>query len=73
MKTRRLSKTETLGYCHDCHNRAHLEITFAHRDPIRLCDRCGRFLLQNITEVVKPNGWTIRIISPHKNDKNHKQ
>jgi len=22
MKIRRIPKTETLGYCHDCHNRA---------------------------------------------------
>jgi hypothetical protein len=34
MKVRRLSTNETLGYCHDCHNRAHLEVTFAHRPPI---------------------------------------
>ena len=56
MKARRLTASETLGYCHDCHNRAHIEVTFAHRAPIRLCDRCGRFLLVNVSAVVKPNG-----------------
>jgi hypothetical protein len=56
MKIRRIPNTETLGYCHDCHNRAHLEVTFAHRDPIRLCDRCGCFLIANVSGVVKRNG-----------------
>jgi len=56
MKARRIPPTETSGYCHDCHNRARLEVTFSHRAPIRLCDRCGRFLIANVGEVVKRNG-----------------
>lgn len=57
MKARRISSTETLGYCHDCHNRAKIVVSFAHRDPIRLCDRCGTFLIINVGEVIKkPNG-----------------
>jgi len=56
MKARRLGPTDTLGYCHDCHNRARIMVSFAHRDPIRLCDRCGRFLIVNIGEVIKRNG-----------------
>jgi hypothetical protein len=55
MKVRRLSPTETLGYCHDCHNRAHLEVTFAHRPPIRLCDRCARFLINDLSALIKRN------------------
>jgi hypothetical protein len=27
MRIRRIPKTETLGYCHDCHNRARIEVT----------------------------------------------
>lgn len=56
MTIRRISKTSTLGYCHDCHNRAHLEVTFAHRQSIRLCDRCGDFLIENVSQVIKRNG-----------------
>jgi hypothetical protein len=66
MKTRRIEKPETRGYCHDCHNRAALEVTFAHRDPIRLCARCAGFMIEQVSEVaraIKRNG---------KNGKNHR-
>jgi hypothetical protein len=53
MKARRLTAGETLGYCHDCHNRARIEVTFAHRPPIRLCDRCAGFLIKEISNVRK--------------------
>jgi len=66
MKARRLASTESLGYCHDCHNRAKIIVSFAHRDPIRLCDRCGRFLIMNVGEVIKRNG-------KNGNGKNHKK
>lgn len=55
MKARRLLG-EVLGYCHDCHNRARFEVAFSHRVPIRLCDRCGRFLIENVAQVIKRNG-----------------
>jgi ribosomal protein S27E len=63
MKTRRLDKSEgPLGYCHDCHNRAHIEVTFAHRQPIRLCDRCAGILIKEISSVKKNgNGKKISI------------
>ena len=51
MKARRLDPGETLGYCHDCHNRARIEVTFAHRPAIRLCDRCAGFLITNVANV----------------------
>ena len=54
MKTRRLIPDERLGFCHDCHNRAHIEVTFAHREPIRLCDCCARFLTQDLLAAIKP-------------------
>ena len=53
---RPIPKTETPGYCHDSHNRAYLEISFSHRAPIRLCNRCARFLIMNVSEGIKPNG-----------------
>ncbi|HKD45105.1 MAG TPA: hypothetical protein VKD24_05565 [Candidatus Angelobacter sp.] len=63
MKARRIPSTETLGYCHDCHNRARIEVTFAHRPTIRLCKRCAGFLIENVSTVMKngngvkkPNG-----------------
>jgi hypothetical protein len=54
VKTRRLISDERLGFCHDCHNRARLEITFAHRTSIRLCDRCAHFLTNDLLAVTKP-------------------
>jgi hypothetical protein len=51
MKTRRLVHDERLGFCHDCHNRARIEITFSHRTSIRLCDRCAGFLIENVAAV----------------------
>jgi hypothetical protein len=54
MKTRRLILDERRGFCHDCHNRARIEVTFAHRTEIRLCDRCGRFLVENVAAVISP-------------------
>lgn len=56
MTIRRIPKTETLGYCHDCHNRSRIVITFAHCPPIRLCDSCGSFLIANVSQVIKRNG-----------------
>jgi len=57
MKARRLSSDERHGFCHDCHNTAKIEISFSHRQPIRLCDRCSRFLVENVSAVVvKRNG-----------------
>ena len=56
MKVRRVPKIETLGYCHDCHNRSRIVVTFAHRPPIRLCDRCGGFLIENVSQVINRNG-----------------
>ena len=51
MKVRRLDKvTEPLGYCHDCHNRAVVEVTFgAGRPALRLCGRDGRYLIKHLT------------------------
>jgi len=69
MKVRRILATETRGYCHDCHNRAHLEVTFSHRPVIRLCDRCARFLMADIAAVVKRNGKN----GNKDNAKNHKE
>jgi hypothetical protein len=60
MKIHSIPKTETLGYCHDCHNRARLEVTFSHRPPIRLCDRCGGFLAENVSGVIMRNGTKIK-------------
>ena len=60
MKICHTPKTETLGYCHDCHNRARLEVTFSHRPPIRLCDRCGGFLAGKISGVILRNGTKIK-------------
>ena len=53
MKIRRIAPPEVRGYCHDCHSRAQLEITFAHRMPIRLCDRCAGFLIADVAAAVK--------------------
>jgi hypothetical protein len=50
MKVRRILKTETLGYCHGCHNRAALELTFSSlRPPLRLCERDARHLIKQLT------------------------
>jgi len=56
MKARRIPATETSGYCHDCHNRARIEVSFAHRQPIRLCDRCWRFVIADVAPLIKRNG-----------------
>ena len=61
MKIRRIPNTETLGYCRDCHNRARLEVTFSHRPPIRLCDRSGGFLAENVSGVIMRNGTKIKL------------
>jgi hypothetical protein len=61
MKIHRISNTETLSYCHDCHNRARIEVSFAHRVPIRLCDRCGGLLAENVSGVIKGNGKKIKL------------
>ena len=61
MKVRHIPNTESLGYCHDCHNRARIEVTFAHRVPIRLCDRCGGFLAENVSGVIKRNDKKIEL------------
>jgi len=54
MKARRLVKSdESLGYCQDCHNRAKIEIVFAHRQPLRLCDRCAGILIKEASSVRK--------------------
>jgi hypothetical protein len=65
MKARRITSAEIRGYCHDCHNRAHLEVTFTHRPAIRLCDRCTDFLIVDLSAVVKKRNG--------KNGKNHKK
>ena len=54
MKTRRIPRYEVRAYCHDCHNRAALEVNFAHRQSIGLCERCARFLVAQVTEVLIP-------------------
>jgi hypothetical protein len=49
MKIRRIPKDEpNRGFCHDCHNRAELEITLGgrHRPPLRLCLRDARHMGQ---------------------------
>jgi hypothetical protein len=49
MKIRRIPKTETLGYCHGCHNRAALEVTVSSlRPPLRLCERDARHLIKQL-------------------------
>jgi hypothetical protein len=63
MKIHHIPNTEVFGYCHDCHNRAHLEVTFAHRPSIRLCDRCAGFLVTDVSAVIKKRNG--------KNGKNH--
>jgi hypothetical protein len=43
MNIRRISKAETFGYCHGCHNRAAVEITVSSLRPeLRLCERDAR-------------------------------
>jgi hypothetical protein len=51
MKIRHIPKSEALGYCHGCHNRAVVELTFSSlRLPLRLCERCdARHLIKNLT------------------------
>jgi hypothetical protein len=45
MKIRRIPKEENVGFCHDCHNRAQLEVTFgSKRSSLRLSMRHGRYL-----------------------------
>jgi hypothetical protein len=54
MNTRRIPRWEVRAYCHDCHNRAALEVNFAHRQSIGLCERCARSLVAQVTEVLIP-------------------
>jgi hypothetical protein len=43
MNIRHISKAETFGYCHGCHNRAAVEITVSSLRPeLRLCERDAR-------------------------------
>ena len=49
MKIHRIPKTEALGYCHGCHNRAAFELTFSSlRPPLRLCERDALHLIKNL-------------------------
>jgi hypothetical protein len=49
MKIHRIPKTEPLGYCHGCHNRAAFELTFSSlRPPLRLCERDARYLVKQL-------------------------
>ena len=47
-----LLETGSKGYCHDCHNRAAIEVTFAHRQPIHLCERDARYLIKHVTTIL---------------------
>jgi hypothetical protein len=51
MKIRHIPKSEALGYCHGCHNRAVVELTFSSLRPsLRLCERCdARHLIKNLS------------------------
>ena len=63
MKVRRLDPLkENPGYCHDCHNRAALEITFkAARPPLRLCRHDARYLVRRVeTQLANGNGCKSR-------------
>jgi hypothetical protein len=51
LKAQRIPTTEVRGFCHDCHNTARVEVTFSHRAPIRLCDRCATILIIDVGEV----------------------
>jgi hypothetical protein len=49
MKIHRIPQTETLGYCHGCHNRAAFDLTFSSfRPPLRLCERDARHLIKQL-------------------------
>jgi len=52
MKVRKLETHEVRGPCHDCHNRARLEISFSHRVPIRLCIRCAGFMAVDVQDEI---------------------
>jgi hypothetical protein len=58
MKVRRLDKSkEPLGYCHDCHNRAVIEIMVrAGRPPLHLCARDARYMIKHVTAALNGNG-----------------
>lgn len=50
MQVRRLDNSGPLGYCHDCHRRAAVEVTFgAGRPPLRLCARDVKYLVKHLT------------------------
>jgi hypothetical protein len=56
MKIRFIPKSETLGYCHGCHNRAAVEIAVSSlRPPLRLCERDARHLIANLTAQLNNN------------------
>jgi hypothetical protein len=45
LKIRRIPKEEQAGFCHSCHNRAELEVSFSEKRPLlRLCHRDGRYM-----------------------------
>jgi hypothetical protein len=49
MNIHRIPRTEALGYCHGCHNRAAFELTFSSlRPPLRLCERDARHLIEQL-------------------------
>jgi hypothetical protein len=50
LNIRRISKAETLGYCHGCHSRAAVEITISSLRPeLRLCERDAWHLIEKLT------------------------
>jgi formate-dependent nitrite reductase cytochrome c552 subunit len=57
MKIRRLDKSvELVGYCHDCHNRAAIEISFkAGRPSIYLCTRDARYMIKHVAANLNNN------------------
>jgi hypothetical protein len=56
MNIHRIPKTEHLGYCHGCHNRAAFELTFSSlRPPLRLCERDARHLFDKLTTLLNSN------------------
>jgi hypothetical protein len=57
MKVRRLEKSnESLGYCHDCHNRAAIEIMVrAGRPPLYLCARDARYMIKHVAAALNNN------------------
>jgi hypothetical protein len=49
MKIHRIPKTEALGYCHGCHNRAAFELIFSSLRPLlRLCERDAHYLVKQL-------------------------